>query len=345
MKRPGKSLLLLLIFLVALVSGINLTIGSSDVSAITTLKIILYSLAGKIGEIAGTGTWITHTWEDKYDSVILLYRLPRVLLGILVGAALATAGCSMQGLLKNPMADPYIIGMSAGASLGAAIAIILQVPVQILSFGVAALSILVVYNISKIGEKVPTETLLLAGVAVGFFLSAITTFLLFVADAHNLKLIIYWMMGSLATSTWFEVQITFVMVAAGILMLYRQSWNLNVMLLGEEQAHCMGVDIEKVKKHTLVFSSLVTAAAVSVSGVIGFVGLIIPHIMRILVGPDHRILLPASTLTGAIFLVLSDSIVKIIGTENPIPVGVITAFFGVPFFIYLLRKRREGISA
>jgi iron complex transport system permease protein len=153
------------------------------------------------------------------------------------------------------------------------------------------------------------------------------------------------MMGSLATSTWTEVQVTFVMVTVGIIMLFRQSWNLNVMLLGEDQAHCMGVNVENVKKQTLLFSSLVTAAAVSVSGVIGFVGLIIPHIMRIIVGPDHRILLPASTLMGAVFLVFSDTLVKGIGTENPMPVGVITAFCGVPFFIYLLRKRREGIGA
>ncbi len=341
MKRPGKSLLLVLTLLLVLIAGVNITIGSSDVSIPTTAKIIVHNVA----EILNLEHFVPQTWEDKYESVIMSYRLPRVMLGILVGSALATAGCSMQGLLKNPMADPYIIGMSAGASLGAAIAILLHIPVQILAFAVAVIAIFLVYNISKIGDKVPTETLLLAGVAVGFFLSAVTTFLLFISDAHNLKLIIYWMMGSLATSTWTEVQITLLMVVFGIIMLYRQSWNLNVMLLGEEQAHCMGVDIEKVKKHTLLFSSLVTAAAVSVSGVIGFVGLIIPHIMRIIVGPDHRILLPASTLMGAVFLVFSDSVVKAIPMENPIPVGVITAFFGVPFFIYLLRKRREGISA
>lgn len=341
MNRPGKKLLPLLALLLLLIAGIHTTIGSSPVSPTTAASIIVHNLA----ELANLESFFPQTWEDKYETVIMASRLPRLLLGILVGAALATAGCSMQGLLKNPMADPYIIGMSSGASLGAATAILLNIPVQIFAFVMAAISIFVVYNISRIGDKVPTETLLLAGVAVGFFLSAITTFLLFISDAHSLKMIIYWMMGSLATSTWTEVWITLFMVGFGIVMLYRQSWNLNVMLLGEEQAHCMGVNIESVKKHTLLFSSLVTAAAVSVTGVIGFVGLIIPHIMRLIVGPDHRILLPASTLMGAVFLVFSDTIVKAIPTENPIPVGVITAFLGVPFFIYLLRKRREGISA
>ncbi|MEA1985726.1 MAG: iron chelate uptake ABC transporter family permease subunit [Euryarchaeota archaeon] len=341
MERHGKSTIVILALLLIVVIVTNTAIGSSDISPLDTGKIILNAIIEKLmidGQIS-----IDKIWTDSASTIILDIRLPRVLLGALVGAGLATAGAAMQGLLKNPMADPYIIGMSAGAALGAAIAFTFMMPVQLISFILAAASIYVVYNISRMGERVPTETLLLAGIAVGFFLSAITSFIVFLSQSPHQ--IIYWMMGGLWTASWAKVKITFVMILIGVFMLYRQSWNLNVMLLGEEQAQCMGVDIERVKQWVLIFSSLVTAAAVSVSGIIGFVGLIIPHIMRIIVGPDHRILLPTSTLMGAIFLVFSDTIARTILDSTDLPVGVVTAFFGAPFFIYLLRKRRQSLNA
>ncbi len=341
MAKYGKSVLIILSILLLIMVVSNTAIGTSDISALDTGRIIVKAITDKL--MLTDLLPITQVWTDSQNTIILGIRLPRVILGALVGAALATAGCAMQGLLKNPMADPYIIGMSSGAALGAALAFALLLPIQLLSFILAAASILIVYNISRMGEKVPTETLLLAGIAVGFFLSAVTSFLIFLSQSPHQ--IIYWMMGGLWTANWDKVKITFIMVIIGLVMLYRESWNLNVMLLGEDQAQCIGVDIENVKKKVLIFSSLVTAAAVSVSGIIGFVGLIIPHIMRILVGPDHRILLPASTLMGAVFLVFSDTIARTLLESTDLPVGVVTAFFGAPFFIYLLRKRRKNIYA
>lgn len=347
MAKFGKSIIAVLALLLITVIVSNTAIGTTSISPILTGKILLNFLIEKItGVLAVVGfpsVSLSNTWTDGQETIITLVRLPRVILGVLVGAALSTAGCVMQGLFKNPMADPYIIGMSSGAALGASLAFFLFLPVQVLSFAVAAVTIFIVYNISKVDGKVPTETLLLAGIAIGFFLSAITSFIIYLSQSPHQ--IIYWMMGGLWNSTWDKVTVTVLMVAVGVIMLYRHSWNLNVMLLGEEQAHHLGVNIESVKKQVLVFSALITAAAVSVSGIIGFVGLIIPHIMRILVGPDHRILLPASTMTGAIFLVVSDTLARTAMESVELPVGIITALFGAPFFVYLLKKKRKGMYA
>jgi len=184
---------------------------------------------------------------------------------------------------------------------------------------------------------------LLAGIAVGSFLAAVTSLIIYTAGVPHQ--IIFWLMGGLWTADWQKVKISFVMIIFGIIMLNRQAWNLNVMLLGEDQATYLGINVEHVKQYVLLFAVLITAAAVSVSGIIGFVGLIIPHIMRILVGPDHRILLPSSALAGAIFMVMADAMGRTVMKPVELPVGIITALFGVPFFIYLLRKRRKNIYA
>ncbi len=332
MAKFGKSIIFILVLLLILAIITNTAIGSTSISPFITAKILLARYF-----------FIESTWTSSQEIIITNIRLPRVLLGGFVGAALSTAGCAMQGLLKNPMADPYIIGMSSGAALGASLAFMLLMPVQIVAFIMAIITIFIVYNISVIGGKVPVNTLLLAGIAVGSFLAAITSLIIFLAQSPHQ--IIFWLMGGLWTANWDKVKITAILVTIGIVMLYRYSWKLNVMLLGEEEAQNLGVNVEHVKKYILVFSALITAAAVSVSGIIGFVGLIIPHIMRILVGPDHRILFPASTLMGAIFLILTDTFARTIMDSVELPVGVVTAMFGAPFFIYLLRKRRDNLYA
>ncbi|MBN1133974.1 MAG: iron chelate uptake ABC transporter family permease subunit [Methanosarcinaceae archaeon] len=332
MAKFGRSVVLILALILIVVIITNTAIGSTLISPLITAKILLANFFP-----------VEHTWLDKHETIIIGVRLPRVLLAAFVGGALSTAGCAMQGLLKNPMADPYIIGMSSGAALGASLGFVLMLPVHLMSFMLAVLAIFVVYNISKVGGKVPVDTLLLSGIAIGSLLSAITSMIIFLAQSPHK--IIFWIMGGLWNASWEELRITSVMIIFGVLVLYRYAWKLNVMLLGEEEAHYLGVDIEHVKRYVLVFSALVTAAAVSVSGIIGFVGLIIPHIMRILVGPDHRILFPASTLMGAIFLVLCDTFSRTIIAPNELPVGVVTAMFGAPFFIYLLRKRRNSLYA
>lgn len=377
---------LFLLLLVAVVG--NAAVGSADISLLTAAKIAymgtlewvrhiilnsLYSIAGLFDQkfiswigyifnsmavyLEQSRIWdalsVTRTWETKYDVIVMQIRIPRALLAALVGAALSTAGCAMQALLKNPMADPYIIGMSSGASLGAALALLIGLHLQFTAFLFSLVTIFLVYNIAKIGRSVPVDTLLLAGIAVAAFLSAVTSFLVYVNESR--EHVIIWMMGGFWSPSWEKVFVSGIMVLVGTLMLYRHAWSLNVLLLGEEQAQYLGINIERVKVYILVFSSLITGAAVAVSGLIGFVGLIIPHIMRILVGPDHRVLFPASTLAGAIFLVLCDTlsktivtIINLLGLQASIttlPVGIITAFFGAPFFIYLLRKRRKSIDA
>jgi iron complex transport system permease protein len=328
----NKSVIIILSFFLVLTIVLTTTIGSTDISIDITAKILLSKFL-----------LIEKTWTAGQEAIINDIRFPRVLLGALVGAALGTAGCAMQGLLKNPMADPYIIGISSGAAVGACMAFVLLLPVQIISFVFALIAIFIVYNISKTEGKVPVDTLLLAGIAVGSFLAAVTSLIIYTAGVPHQ--IIFWLMGGLWTADWQKVKISFVMIIFGIIMLNRQAWNLNVMLLGEDQATYLGINVEHVKRYVLLFAVLITAAAVSVSGIIGFVGLIIPHIMRILVGPDHRILLPSSALAGAIFMVMADAMGRIVMKPVELPVGIITALFGVPFFIYLLRKRRKNIYA
>jgi iron complex transport system permease protein len=328
--KRRKTVVVLLILLLILTIIISTAIGSTRISPEIVAKIFLNKLLSN-----------EKTWYTSQEVIIMDIRLPRVLLGALVGAALSTAGCAMQGLLKNPMADPYIIGISSGAAVGASLAFVLLLPVQIVSFVFAAISIFVVYNISKVGGKVPVDTLLLSGIAAGSLLAAITSLIIYTAGVPHQ--IIFWLMGGLWTADWEKVKISAVMVIFGVLMIYKQGWNLNVMLLGEEQASYLGIDIEYMKRYVLLFAALITASAVSVSGIIGFVGLIIPHIMRILTGPDHRVLLSASALAGAIFLVSADAIARTVMEPAELPVGIITALFGAPFFIYLLRKRRKSI--
>ncbi len=283
-------------------------------------------------------------------TIILNIRLPRVLLAGLVGFALAAAGTVFQALLKNPMADPYVIGISSGASLGAAIGIIFDLKVSLLglnsiplfAFGGALLTIIVVYNLAKSGGKIPVTTLLLAGVATGSFLSAIVS-LLMVFNNQSMHEIVFWIMGSLSGAGWQEVQMSWFYILLGYGVIHFFAVDLNVMLLGDESAQSLGIDVALIKKILLVSGSLLAGAAVAVSGVIGFVGLIIPHIVRLVVGPDHRILIPVSALVGASFLIATDTFARTIIAPTEIPVGIITSLFGAPFFLYLLRKKKGTI--
>ncbi len=264
-------------------------------------------------------------------------RLPRILGAILVGLGLAAAGCAMQGLFRNPMADPYIIGTSSGGALGAAIAIVflggLFMPV--FAFIGATVSTVIVYCISLRNGRVTVETLLLCGIAVSLFLSALLSFIMYISG-NSLHQIMFWMMGGFWNIYWDDVLLGMLIPLACVL-LFVFSRDLNVMALGEEEAIHLGVNTEKTKRILLLVSSFITGIAVSIAGCIGFIGLIIPHVMRILTGPDHRILLPASMMAGAILLMWADTAARTLPVE--IPVGIITAFFGAPFFIYLLRGR------
>jgi iron complex transport system permease protein len=304
------------------------------------------SLAIIIRRIPILGEMISSIYPPSWETIIIGIRLPRVLLGAFVGMSLAVAGTCMQGLFRNPMADPFVIGISSGAALGAAITLVLETIfpqlrlyyiASVLAFAGALIAVFLVYNISKVNDVIPVETLLLAGVAVASLLSAITSIVVF-AYSKEVVSVLFWITGSLGASKWADVGIVSATCLAGVIALFLFSRDLNSMLLGEETAQNLGVEVENMKKIVLVLSSLITATAVATSGTIGFVGLVIPHVMRLIVGPDHRILIPSSALFGSIFLIWCDVIA---GTVIEVPVAMITALFGAPFFIYLLWRRRR----
>lgn len=278
-------------------------------------------------------------------------RLPRVLLAVLVGAALAQSGAVMQGFFLNPMADPYIIGVSAGAALGAALAAFAGLDFWFLgisgmgmcAFGGALLITALVYGISMRGGRLPVTMVLLTGVALGSLASALTSFVV-ITSGQDLHEILFWLMGSLSSSRWDHVNMVWPQIVVAIVLLQFFARDLNIILQGEEAAQHMGVDVERVKRILLVLSALLAAAAVAVSGIIGFVGLIVPHVMRLIVGPDHRHLFPVSVLGGAILLVAADILARTLMSPAEIPIGIITSILGCPFFLWLLSRRRDVMA-
>ena len=286
-------------------------------------------------------------------NVIIVQRmnLPRVVMACFVGAGLGIAGAVMQALFRNPMASPYILGLSSGASLGAAIGLTFAVSwlpslfmIPVLAFGSCMATLFLVYSISQVGGRVPTETLLLAGIAVGSMLTALVSLLTYLAG-EQMQGIVYWTMGNLSGANWNNVLIVAPLIAAGSLVMTSCSRDLNAMMLGDAHALDLGVEVSKVRLQLLISSALVTAAAVSFVGVIGFVGLVVPHILRIVLGPDNKVLLPASLLGGAAFLMMCDYISRVIAPNIGIlPVGIVTSLVGAPYFIYLLRRRRTEMG-
>ena len=328
----------LLLLFVAVLSA---AVGPADINAAEVAQMLIQHLFGMDDQL--------DRWPPSYRMIVFQVRLPRIALAVIVGGGLAMAGATYQGLLQNSMADPYIIGVSAGASVGATIGILLRTRyfdfglsiVTLLAFLGAVLTIFLVYNIARIGGRVPIGTLLLAGVAVSSFFSAIVSFLMVTAN-QSMPEIVYWMMGSLSGRNWNHVKASLPYLLLGGVVVLFYSRELNILLIGEETAQNLGVNVERVKAVLLIAGSLMAAAAVSVSGVIGFVGLIVPRSVRIVTGPEHRILLPAAGLVGAIFLVLADTAARTMLAPAELPVGVITAIAGAPFFIYLLRRQKQS---
>lgn len=294
--------------------------------------------------------YITPGWSETYETILIVLRLPRVLLAGLVGAGLALAGATFQGLFRNPMADPFVIGVSSGAALGAVCAMLLlsamhlnfPLAVPVFAFVFAILTIFLVYELARTGSKVPVMTLLLAGIAVSSLLTALVSLIMFFSGSQ-LHQVVFWLMGGFSGRGWNYVYmfIPYGILGATIILIYARE--LNVMLLGEEPAQHLGIEVEKVKRHLLIAAALLTGAAVSVSGLIGFIGLIIPHMVRIMVGPDHRLLLPTVAILGAVVLILADLLARVLLAPEELPVGIVTALLGAPFFIYLLRKHKFSI--
>ncbi|MDO5410898.1 MAG: iron chelate uptake ABC transporter family permease subunit [Lachnospiraceae bacterium] len=281
-------------------------------------------------------------------AIIHNVRLPRVVLGFTAGAALAICGAGFQGIFRNPMADPFVLGVSSGAALGAAVGIVFRFGsgflgingVTLLAFAGAFATILLVYNISRIGKKVPVTTLLLSGIAVSQTLTAVNSILMIV-NQQNMNQIMFWTMGSLNGKGWKQLLMILPYVIVGILLLLASARELDILLTGEDTATQLGVNVELLKKKVLFASSMITAAVISVTGIIGFVGLVVPHVVRMITGPKHRKLMPLSLLFGGTFLIICDTAARSFAAGE-IPVGIITAICGGPFFLYLLRKVKRG---
>lgn len=347
LQRYGRwrRIVVALIALLGLVTILSLSIGFAQIP----ISRIIAILVDEVPILSNLHQGSSFTESERI--IITQIRLPRILAGILVGASLSTSGALFQGIFRNPMADPYILGVSSGAALGAALAIVLGIgfsffginTVPIMAFLGAVGATLSVHNIAKVGPRTPVVTLLLSGIAVSVFLSAIVSMLQVVAGWELHKLV-FWLMGGFSYTKWKDVWAVLPLVSIGLPLAYLFARDLNIMALGDEEAQHLGVDAERSRKILMFLGSLLTASAVSISGLIGFVGLIVPHLTRILVGPDHRILLPSSLLTGAMFLVFCDALARIVFVPSELPVGTITALSGGPFFIYLLRKKKGSYS-
>ncbi len=297
-------------------------------------------------------------WSDGLShaverQILLGARLPRILLGTLVGGSLAAGGVAMQAIFRNPLAYPHILGISGGAAIGGIVALILGASVgliwqegwvQIFAFCGAMASMVIIYSIAKIKGRILPYHLLLAGVIFNAFCTAAIMFINSAVDFYQAHGILFWLMGNLSAKGYWSILMTCLYASVGIGILMTQVHRFNAISLGDETALQIGVDAERSRRITFVAVSILVGAAVSVSGIIGFVGLIVPHTMRLLVGSDHRLLLPASTVAGGVFLVLADTLARWIIAPLELPVGVITALAGGPFFIYLLRKHhREAV--
>jgi len=279
-------------------------------------------------------------------TILFEIRLPRLILTVLVGAALSLSGAVLQGLFQNPLVDPYVLGISSGGAVGAIVAILSGISLgfitlPLFSFIFALATTFLVLRLGKIGTKMPLEIMLLAGVAIGFFFSALISLGMFLAG-ENLHQMVFWMMGGFWNSSWNKVITLLPLFIIGIPIVFSYSRELNAFLLGEKVAESMGVDVEKTKKILLLVTSLLVAGSVSVSGVIGFVGLVVPHIIRIIIGDDHRQLLPASFFLGSSVLLWADIFSRTLLHPVELPVGVLTSLMGAPFFIYLLRRKKKG---
>lgn len=324
---------------------ISLLIGSVKISPSETFAIIGKHL-GISNEIGSAAT---------FDAIIWNIRLPRVLLAFFVGASLAIAGAAFQGLLRNPLVDPYTIGVSSGASLGAVLVLFLQIQIgflgnftlPIISVCASILSLMLVFGITKISsESFANETIILTGIILNSFVGALVTFLIATAQQDSFRQIMFWLMGSVSMRNWGHVGLIFPFFIVGTVVILLHYRELNALALGEEAAHYIGVNVKRKRLTIMIAAAVLTGSAVAVSGAIGFVGLVIPHLVRLLIGSNHKHVLPLSMIIGGTFLVLTDMVARTIISPSELPIGVVTAFIGAPIFAILLvrqRLQRKGI--
>lgn len=335
--------LLLVLFLIALVTTISVTQGAIHVSPDEIVKIVLNRSTGK--ELFAV------TWEQKTENIIWNIRFPRVIMAFIVGAGLSLCGVLMQALTKNPLADPYVLGISSGASAGAVSVIILGAFSFLGGYSVifgatlgAAAAICLSLAIASLKGRITSTQLVLAGIATSALFSALTNLIVygFNTGSDKTKTALFWMVGSLSGSTWGRVKYVFVVAAITMVMILLFARELDILLLGDDVAETLGADTRRIKLLIILASTVLTGVVVSVSGVIGFVGLVVPHVMRGMVGSGHKRLVPMAILGGGLFTMVADLISRVVIAPEELPIGVIAAFFGAPFFLYLIRKGSVG---
>ncbi|WP_294405645.1 iron ABC transporter permease [uncultured Clostridium sp.] len=323
--------------------GISASVGSSSVTVLNSFKII-FSKIPVLNKLIDTSDV-----KQVYEVIVWKVRLPRILQSSLVGGALAVVGCTFQAVFRNSLADPHILGISSGAALGATLAILCGITLNFFGMGIvsifafmgALLTVILVYRIGGLGGKIMVTNLLLTGTAISTMLSSIIS-LLMIYNREQLEKVYLWTLGSFSASNWSKVLFLAVVSVICVTVIFMFGRDLNIILTGDEAASSLGIDTSRIKNILIIISAVLVSASVSVSGTIGFVGLVIPHCMRLIVGSDHKILLPFSYLGGASFMIICDTIARTIAQPTEIPVGVITAFFGAPYFVYLLYRNTKN---
>ena len=329
-----------LLLITAIVSAfVCLQFGAAYIGLPQIFHVLFQGVAGS-GELDTTATILLHV------------RLPRVFLGFLIGCCLASVGVALQALLRNPLADPYLLGVSSGAALGVSVAVLAGVGTTMLAASVLPIcgflgslaALLVIYRLAASYDRLPIHSLLLAGVILNAIFSALIMFVTSIMDPNRSFGMMIWLMGSLTAPTYPGLLVFSLYLVVGLTLLLRQVRVLNIMAFGEESARSLGVDTERTKKYIFLVSALMTGAVVSVSGMIGFIGMVVPHAVRLIFGADHRLLLPAAALVGGAFLMIADTFARTFVSPSELPVGIMTALAGGPFFIYLLVWRKDQMS-
>lgn len=332
-----------LVFAAIVVGVVALHFGAQPIAFSEIVRLLVGASAPESG---------TEEVRNVTRTILEQVRLPRVLLGFLVGCSLASVGVVLQALLRNPLADPYVLGVSSGAALGAAMGVLFGAGVTFLAdvalpacgFAGGLMALIVVYRMATDHERLPVHSLLLAGVILNAIFSALIMFITSIMEPNRAYGMTAWLMGAIAAPTYANLLGLSLYLGIGFFLFFSQMRVLNVLALGEDSARALGVDTERTKRFLFVLAALVTGAVVSVSGMIGFIGMVVPHAVRLVLGADHRLLLPASALVGGTFLMGADTVARTLLSPAEIPVGIITALTGGPFFIYLLLRRKDRLA-
>lgn len=333
-RMKNKKIIYILLAILIGIFILSLTIGRYPISISLLLKVFLSKIIP-----------IVKTWPDTIETVIFNIRLPRIIGAMLVGGALSVSGVVYQGMFKNPLVSPDILGVSAGAAFGASLAIFLSfssLGIQLSAFIFGLIGVSLAYIISINIREDPLITLVITGVLVGSIFTSLTSLIKYFADTNDkLPTITFWLMGSLSDIKFKDIKMITIPILVSIIPLYLLRWRLNVLALNEDEAKTLGVDTDKLRIIVVICSTLMTAAAVSVSGIIGWIGLVIPHLSRMIVGPDYRILMPVTIILGSSYLLLIDNIARTLTTVE-IPLGILTSLIGAPFFIFLLLGKNRS---